>query len=1245
MEGRGRSRRHSPQREWKRRLSSVLAVVLTVVMVLNMPLSIDGLGLRISNAFASGNGTGQDSVWATASNAKYKQGDSKDVDIYVIAEDNGVVPGNTSSMTLYLKNNTDQEITEGVLTFKGKYINKEDVTFQDIGAGEIFDTVIAGGGPGTPSQDTAESAEDSAAGAAAFPEASGEGLLYQEVQGTEADGNDAALMDDGNGAALIDDDNDAEPAGDDFDAENGNVEENDEDEEEPWKLEEIDLQPGELHEIHFEFYTEEDIKSTKANVTFSFRGENEEGSRVESSTKFYYSIGLPTVNFSMEDGMQIESGVSNDLEIWMSEPDWVDEDLEEKLLEQEEKKEEEEMKDDEEDAAGGTESETASDSEASKDALKASNSNASKNETASDSNADKDNSNTVSQEDEEKIDKYTQEAMEISESRVNYTVEIFGAKVDLHARKTVEAEDIGWISCVYEVDTNTEPGIYYGKVTASGKWNKKDFTSEQGFLFEVTGEGKDVYEFEKKLEGVIVHISAERGVLPRDAELRVVELKEDNINTQEEFLKAKDAVDAEGVEYDGLIVYDISFFDKKGNEIEPDGMVSVSMEINQNSFPKNVDFESVKVQHLSDSDNVLKTVADSESDAEGTIEKNEDNNIVAEFAIDGFSPFPIPYAISAYAVNSVSIRDDILNSGSLIAEIFGEGNPESVTYQWYQSETGTNWVKIEDTATVDSQKAEYYVARDGARKWFRVGVTDTEGKTVFSAGFHVKYYDSLQNGSFEYPAIGSSSNEVLVFPYGNDQYVRFMQVPNGTAGLEWKTSVRGDYWGSKGPDYYIEIADGSRQRFQYYGRWVTNDPSTYKVSAAAEGNQFAELNCEQAGALYQDVLTQPGAVLKWGLEHAGRGSEDTMIVVISDTNSLPDGWNPAKKDDLQDRLDDIQAQITSDGAGKWSFHQGTYEVPEKQYVTRFYFVAANGSADGNLLDNISFGKEVPNPPEKKGNLLIEKSVDGIEQNKIPAEAFDFEILDSQNQLVKTIELPTADGKWSQAIDLDPGVYTVKEVDTGTSELEKLGYQYVNTTYSSEEGNETSGSNVEVSIVAKGKKTIKFTNYYSQNVNLTIEKKVTGNLANDEDTFKFKVFVNGELLDSQKYPIADGTGSVSVTDGVFIMEAGKPVIISNLPSSAAIVIQETDVNGYNKTEAQITKGEGVAGEFNAENRTFTIANLSKDVTVEFTNTKQISTPTGIINDNYTYLLMLAVASVSATSFIYPVYRRRRRRRDR
>ena len=871
MEGRGRSRRHSPQREWKRRLSSVLAVVLTVVMVLNMPLSIDGLGLRISNAFASGNGTGQDSVWATASNAKYKQGDSKDVDIYVIAEDNGVVPGNTSSMTLYLKNNTDQEITEGVLTFKGKYINKEDVTFQDIGAGEIFDTVIAGGGPGTPSQDTAESAEDSAADAAAFPEASGEGLLYQEVQGTEADGNDAALMDDGNDAALIDeandaapmdDDNDAEPAGDDFDAENGDVEENDEDEEEPWKLEEIDLQPGELHEIHFEFYTEEDIKSTKANVTFSFRGENEEGSRVESSTKFYYSIGLPTVNFSMEDGMQIESGVSNDLEIWMSEPDWVDEDLEEKLLEQEEKKEEEEMKDDEEDAADGTESGTASDSEASKDASKASNSNASKNETASDSNADKDNSNTVSQEDEEKIDKYTQEAMEISESRVNYTVEIFGAKVDLHARKTVEAEDIGWISCVYEVDTNTEPGIYYGKVTASGKWNKKDFTSEQGFLFEVTGEA--VREYVEETDNVIVRANAEASVLPKDVKLVVKELREDDSDTADQYLEAKEALDTEGTAYEGMMALDISFINEDGEEIEPDGEVQVSIELKEGALPEDADPETVEVQHHVKTEASIpaqvEPVADAAENTDGIValaeELTEEDEIsvsdeavaVAAFSVDSFSTFTITWGsnnnrnltVYYYNQNRQEItgqnREDLsINRETNLDEEYGK-EIKDWSYLGAYLERTTFSTRIYRVKAVNSGKGgltwKYSTAKSGDA-WFNFNqrnvyliyqsnVDLTEVDTVDSTAEGVHMY------MFDYPSAAFNGGS-----YGSGD------TKEGLA----STTVDSNGW----PSLTGESGTPNHSFSEHFGR----STSAYNVpSSAAVNHLFLQENFDQNGEFY-----------------------------------------------------------------------------------------------------------------------------------------------------------------------------------------------------------------------------------------------------------------------------------------------------------------------------------------------------------------------------------------------------------
>ena len=633
MEGRGRSRRRNTHQAWKKRLSSVLAVVLTAVMILNMPLSIDGLRMHVSDAFASASNADRDSgVWATASNAKYRKGDSGDVDIYVIADDNGAVPGNTTSMTLYLKNNTDQAISEGVLTFSGRYINKEDAIFQDVGSGEEYEQIIAGGGPGQAGEE------------------SGEGLIYQESEET-ADETMAPDAAESIGSA----DEGIETADPVLPEDSGS--EGDEEEEEAYKLTNIDLLPGELHEVHFEFYTDDDVKSTKANVSFSFRGENEEGSRVTGDTKFYYSIGLPTVNFSMEDGMQIESGISNDLEIWMSEPDWVDEDLQDRLDEQEEKEEEEN------DAA-----DTASDS----DASKASDSNASKDNTASDSNAGKDSS--TSQKDEEKIQKYTEEAMEISSSRVSYTVEIYGADYsEFHPRKAEEAEDIGWISCVYEVDRNTKPGIYYGKVTATGKWNKKSFTSEQGFLFEVTGEG--IQEYTEETDNVIVRASAPASVFDEEVKLVVKELPEGSDGYQE----AEEALKAEDVLYEGMKALDITFVNEDGEEIEPNGEVQVSIQMKEGVLPEDADLETVEVHHLKAADaNTVKAeaVADGAEKTDGTVLSAEeaaaeleaaeiseeeveaaidkDAAAVAMFSVDSFSTFTITWG-SGYWSHDITI--------------------------------------------------------------------------------------------------------------------------------------------------------------------------------------------------------------------------------------------------------------------------------------------------------------------------------------------------------------------------------------------------------------------------------------------------------------------------------------------------------------------------------------------------------------------------------------------------------------
>ena len=104
---------------------------------------------------------------------------------------------------------------------------------------------------------------------------------------------------------------------------------------------------------------------------------------------------------------------------------------------------------------------------------------------------------------------------------------------------------------------------------------------------------------------------------------------------------------------------------------------------------------------------------------------------------------------------SVDLKDEILTKGSLTADVSGTTESDQIAYQWQVSENG-QWKDIEDTATVDSRKQSYEVARDGAQKTFRVKVTVNEAVTVYSSEYKVNYYDKLQNGSFEMPKVSDA---------------------------------------------------------------------------------------------------------------------------------------------------------------------------------------------------------------------------------------------------------------------------------------------------------------------------------------------------------------------------------------------------------------------------------------------------------------------------------------------------------
>lgn len=164
------------------------------------------------------------------------------------------------------------------------------------------------------------------------------------------------------------------------------------------------------------------------------------------------------------------------------------------------------------------------------------------------------------------------------------------------------------------------------------------------------------------------------------------------------------------------------------------------------------------------------------------------------------------------------------------------------------------------------------------------------------------------------------------------------------------------------------------------------------------GRYFIEMNTTNPAALYQDLSTQGGDVIKWTLQHADRAGhgfqEQKMYVMIGapemqngqivaatgvkdqiDTNIVEAGKAEYRYDSVNQigvvsgssaraNLDELKGLSVTRGERKWCTAAGIYVVPEGQDVTRFAFCADGSSkkagesdsqlSGGNFLDNITF---------------------------------------------------------------------------------------------------------------------------------------------------------------------------------------------------------------------------------------------------------------------------------------------------
>lgn len=417
------------------------------------------------------------------------------------------------------------------------------------------------------------------------------------------------------------------------------------------------------------------------------------------------------------------------------------------------------------------------------------------------------------------------------------------------------------------------------------------------------------------------------------------------------------------------------------------------------------------------------------------------------FETSSFSPFVVVrtdgYAVDTLDINSitkVSIKDDIANSGHYVLEITADGKDyegaeagkllkdNGFTVTWQRAGTVVNRLEITNGVYSREENGGWVdvVYTDGANLTYTVTIAkDTQS---LNDSLTVNYNNELKNGGFE-----------DVHSNGTDQ-INADDAPN----LVWKTTAITD------GQHKIEIGNADKDlpktsvyELQANGNtWenveLSRTAKAYGCASANTGNQFAELNAEGAGALYQDVLTKPGQPMNWRFYHRARtrrGDEDqsksviqsgsdTMAMVIAPLELVKDvttqdqleallarcpnknGENPITENkktytvyvyEATATINDLSGtrQSWEKKGGKyqwvdrdakystssWTESSDTYKIPDGQYLTRFFFAAISTASKvktmGNLLDDVWFSQNVAPPTSGTGRVTVTKKFYGL----------------------------------------------------------------------------------------------------------------------------------------------------------------------------------------------------------------------------------------------------------------------------
>ncbi|MDD6349979.1 DUF7601 domain-containing protein [Intestinibaculum porci] len=639
---------------------------------------------------------------------------------------------------------------------------------------------------------------------------------------------------------------------------------------------------------------------------------------------------------------------------------------------------------------------------------------------------------------------------------------------------------------------------------------------------------------------------------------------------------------------------------------------------------------------------------------------------------------------AAYTSGKLTIVDKFAENGRIEASYSADipTTATNVKYTWYRTKN-----RVKDIVTrkntdgtynihYDESKANYVdlSADEGNVTWTKSDnisyiaelsfTYNGEKHSITSDAWNLRYFGQLENGSFENPVIygttqynwsRTSTNYNSATGYAANYKAGDANAPTDTVNGHsytdgghyspdtiWKTTSDWRYRsGGQVAGTDIEIVN-ARNDSGYQDAYRMRYDNYY--SGAKDGKQFAELNAESAGALYQDVMTHPGQPMNYWLSHQARTHykddywrdqwANSMYLVIAPLQEVKDITTQAELENFINKHGGYVGSINKNAPNSdtetynkdgilirkiVSNNNGWHDIRHldgytpTSSATRFFFVAA-GTADpndktvGNFLDRVGFSQKLPEPSQDQFNLQVSKTITGLTGEQIENLA-----KDQEHPLTLTLTNYSGNTPYESLNELKLQFTASKTSD---------GYTFQPI---SVKGNEVNAAGTEVAVKKDEKKSI--------TLNWTF-----ANQEIDEKTYKFKVTESDPKLDGYHVTTTNSAenqeGNESLVTKEIDVQKGSNVAFrfSNLYEKLANLTITKQVTG---NQADLTK----AFKFNVKiknlshNKTFTInktnAESNNPETVASDSQGEITTPLYLKNGQSISINDLVLANEDAS----------------